>query len=69
MLNQKNTKNIVEKYSKAELPIFISVASFSQMLGEIYLLNSETFKFNILQNLITMYENHLESNDKIFAIR
>jgi len=69
ILTEKNTKNIVEKYNKNDLPIFMSVATFSQMLGKIYLLNNEKVKFNIFQNFIMMYENHLESDEKILAIR
>ncbi|MCD9576705.1 hypothetical protein [Flavobacterium soyae] len=68
ILTEKSTRNVVEKYNKNDLPIFMSVATFSQLLAKIYLLNNEKVKFNIFKNLITLYENHLESNDKILAI-
>ena len=69
IIDEKNTRNLVKKYTKENLPLFISVATFSQMLGTIILLNKENYKYNIFQNLLNLYDNYIDSNEKIFVIR
>lgn len=63
------TKNIIENFEKSELPIFISVTVFFQLIGDIITSYGESYKFNFIQNLIYLYKNFLESEEKIFIIR
>jgi len=63
------TNNITSSFTKEELPIFISVMVFFQLIADIKISYGEEYKFNIIQNLISLYEEYLISNEKIFIIR
>lgn len=69
ILNRHNTRNIVANFNKEDLPIFISVATFSQFLGTVKLLNEEHYKYNIIQNLLNIYGGFLNSFDDILILR
>ncbi|WP_428225180.1 hypothetical protein [Flavobacterium sp.] len=63
------TNNIIKSFSKNELPIFISVTVFFQLIGDIKITYGKDFKFNIVQNLIYLYQDYLENEEKILLIR
>lgn len=69
VLTEKNMQNIIRQFSKDDLPIFMSVSAFSQFLGTVRELSEERYKFNIIKNLLTRYENFMDSFDDILIIQ
>ncbi len=67
-INSENLKNIVEKYSKKDLPIFISCTTFFQLLGDIKIKNDKFYKYNTIQNLIFLYNDFLEDDKRDILI-
>ncbi|SOU86810.1 conserved hypothetical protein [Tenacibaculum dicentrarchi] len=67
-VNSKNLKNIIKKYSKNDLPVFISCTNFFQLLGDIKLKNEELYKYNTIQNLIFLYNDFLDDNERDILI-
>lgn len=68
-LTEKNCKNVIESFEKIELPIFISEMSFFQMVVQIKIESEENYKFNVINNLLRLYMEFLESDDKILILR
>lgn len=67
-INSKNLKNLIKKYSKNDLPIFISCTTFFQLLGDIKIKNEEFYKYNTIQNLIFLYNDFLDDNEQDILI-
>lgn len=68
-LTEKTCKNIINTYEKHELPIFISVISFFQLVADLRIRNEKHYKFLLIDNLMRLYSEFLESDNKIFIFR
>ncbi|TXD50183.1 MULTISPECIES: hypothetical protein [unclassified Polaribacter] len=62
-VNNEKLKNVIGKFEKTELPIFISCTTFFQLLGDIKIKNEEFYKYNTIQNLIFLYNEFLDDNE------
>lgn len=69
IIDEFKCRNLINTVPKKELPIFISVAVFFQLIGAIREQNEEGYKFNFIQNMINIYDNYLESDDKLLVVR
>ncbi len=68
-LLEGKTKNLVNSYDKHELPIFMSVRVFFQLVGHLKLSYGEKYKYNLIQNLVYLYEQFLENDEEIFLMK
>jgi hypothetical protein len=64
-LNGNNTKVITDKFDKSELPIFISLTAFINLLVGLSLKNEPYLRINLFSNLITMFNEYFKSDDKL----
>jgi hypothetical protein len=64
-LNDDNAKNIADSFSKCELPIFISVAGFFNLLTGLGLKNAPIVSDNLFFNLIRLYQSYQASEEAI----
>lgn len=69
ILTDNNTKNITKKYSKKQLPFFISVTSFFQLIGTLEIKNKNYLLINLILNCKNLYEQYLSSEEEIMYIR
>lgn len=69
ILTDNNTKNITKKYSKKQLPIFISVTSFFQLIGTLEIKNKSHLLLNLILNCENLYEQYLSSEEEIMYVR
>lgn len=69
IIDEVKSRNIINTFSKNELPIFISVAVFFQLMGALRKQNEHGYKINFIQNMINIYDKYLESNDELIVIR
>jgi hypothetical protein len=53
---------LAKQFEKSELPIFISVTDFSNLLTGLNLKNPNWISFNLFSNLITYYLKYLQNN-------
>ncbi len=64
------TKNIISKFSKNELPIFISVTMLFQLIADLKIRNAEMLTPNLIRNFIDIYTKYIETKeDEIIVIR
>ncbi len=68
ILDEANSRNIIQQYQKEELPLFISVSGFFRVLTELRLKNEGQFMFNIVYNFGQWYHNFIHSEERILYI-
>ncbi|MFW2137412.1 hypothetical protein ACK2M7_14255 [Chryseobacterium sp. TY4] len=62
--------NYIDNFTREELPIFISVTTFFQLLGDFSINFKGDIKTNLIQNLLNNYYHHLDNtNDEYLLIR
>ena len=64
-LNNKNTKVIIDNFEKSELPIFISLTAFVNLLVGLSLKNESYLRINLFYNLIAIFNEYFKSDDKL----
>jgi hypothetical protein len=64
-LNENNTKVITGNFDKSELPIFISLTAFVNLLVGLSLKNEPYLRINLFSNLITIFNEYFKSDDKL----
>jgi len=64
-LNDNNTKVITDNFDKSELPIFISLTAFVNLLVGLSLKNEPYLRINLFSNLIAMFKEYFKSDDKL----
>jgi hypothetical protein len=64
-LNDTNTKVITDNFDKSELPIFISLTAFVNLLVGLSLKNEPYLRINLFSNLIAMFNEYFKSDDKL----
>lgn len=68
IIDEANSRNIIQQYPKEELPLFISVSGFFLVLTELRLKNEEQFMFNIVYNFGQWYHNFIHGRERILYI-
>jgi len=64
-LNDNNTKVITDNFDKSELPIFISLTAFVNLLVGLSLKNEPYLRINLFSNMIAMFNEYFKSDDKL----
>lgn len=68
VLNDRVCRNIIEKYDKEDLPIFISVRILSEFVTIINNLYKDNFSFYFIDSLGQKYYDFLDSDDEIMIV-
>jgi len=68
VLNDRVCRNIIEKYDKEDLPIFISVRVLSEFVTIINKFNKDNFSFHFIDILGQKYYSFLDSDNEIMVI-
>lgn len=64
-ITDKNAKVLSDEFDKSELPIFVSLTAFIDLLVALSLKNEKFLRYNIFSNFIEMFNLYAKSNDKI----
>jgi hypothetical protein len=62
-LTDQNTQALSSEFNKAELPLFISLSAFIQLLVALKLKNKEFLSYNLFYNFIQMFNAYFTSDD------
>lgn len=68
IINEVNSKNIIQQYQKEELPLFISVNGFFLVLTQLRLKNEGMHMHNIVYTFGQWYHNFIHSKERILYI-